>query len=428
MSRLVPIGWDSDSDSVDSKRPKEESKHVTVPPWISPLVQDIWAAAQSISEDYQVREIHVTYAEYMGALEMMLYLAGDFPDHDRFDTDESDEKGIVRIDRLLPPMDPVWMAPLGRDMVMECVRRWRTASYDAGYIPIAIFSSQTNGRFVCSLKYTCGCGESIFSFAFTKSGATVDKSDQKSKNHTPKNAAGDRKGKSQRPKKHAGDRKGKSQRAKTDLDDALCPVGPTADTGGCLVGPYLEATRRVLPPLDSLQRIGGQHGTDYFVLRDLSALPSAPDDRRDYALEWVFAYNGVTMVFDHIQQGPFRFVPTSGVRYETVWEAEKKVIEFPAVAALFWDWETNQYLRLMAVSEPSTRVSFTNVDLGGGHGGWSNTKSLKCILESIAINPLTPAVIWRDRAQKHTTFAHAVHLAHLPLLFPICLIIASFDF
>jgi hypothetical protein len=155
------------------------------------------------------------------------------------------------------------------------------------------------------------------------------------------------------------------------------------------------------------------------------------------------------MVFDPkiYRTGPDRFLLTSAIRYETVWESgavvapksdqkERKntatqctpFYSFPCIAAIFWDWNSNQYLQLTALNDDSYSFNRHNVDLTGGCGGFTDETRINCILESIAINPLTPAVVWKHRQNKHNIFAQEIHSTCPSILPPLCTLIASFTF
>jgi len=86
------------------------------------LVEGVSAGARSI---YNLREKESTpYAYYLGAIEILVYMAM-FPGHDRLDVDDSSDKyRIIRADRALlegPQLDAIWTAPreqVGRHLVI----------------------------------------------------------------------------------------------------------------------------------------------------------------------------------------------------------------------------------------------------------------------------------------------------------------------
>lgn len=302
----------------------------------------------------------------------------------------------------------IYCGRITEGLLRECRRRWALAEYDAGMIPVAMFTNGPANYLTCKISFTCGYSENKFRLCFSQI-------NEHSLLYPMIHEA------QQNPDKWDREIESLSQE---------------------LVGPILPVERRVIPGSSEFlraARLSNMPTKCLFDLRDLSAVPF---DNHRGAIEWFLGSDGkqVTHLRDaepELLKGP---ILLEAARYETIYSATDAYIRgffatytggrCHCVIAVYWDSHHFQYIQLAFLgTDKWFRLHF--VQGGDSNGSGRNSiDRVQCVLEPIAINALTLNIVWNDRKKKHKQFA--VHLVSVSVaqafLEPLWQIVASFLF
>lgn len=179
--------------------------------------------------------------------------------------------------------------------------------------------------------------------------------------------------------------------------------------------PFSETQRRVLPVglVDCFTAIfrTSRSSHEFFWLRDISAPTRTPHSKSNY-IEYFVGLNSMGSVDLVTHDGSLaELLPTDSTRYEMIYQHQQednlptvvlrlRVSHTPMILAIFWDRATLQYLQLVLLAYTNnTQLHLLHhdqilTDESRAPFAW------QCILQSVAIHPLTPLLIWEHRLKK----------------------------